>query len=133
VNFLKDSANCKPSSPSPTSLAHQTLSLCLNKKKRLSEERRRRSQLHYIEVFSHLFFLLHVLLLLLLTLFTKLPLHQETEPKSTDRQTDTDRQSFGEEEGGGPRQTLSRAATKWGKNKKNSNLQREGERGWVGR
>jgi hypothetical protein len=31
--FTKDSANCKPSSPSPTSLAHQTLSLSLNKRR----------------------------------------------------------------------------------------------------
>jgi hypothetical protein len=33
VIFTKDSANCKPSSPSPTSLAHQTLSLSLNKRR----------------------------------------------------------------------------------------------------
>jgi hypothetical protein len=113
----------QPCTPNLISLPQQ--------KKRLSEGRRRRSQLHYIEVFSHLFFLLHVLCCFFLPSLPSSLSTKETEPKSRDRHRQTDRQSFGEEEGG-PRQTLSRAATKWGRNK-NFNLQREGERSWVGR
>ncbi len=95
-----------------------------------SLERRRRSQLQYIEVFSHLFFLLHVLCCFFLpSLPSSLATKKRNRKAQTDRQTD--RQSFGEEEGC-PRQTLSRAARKWGKNT-NSNLQREGEKSWVGR
>jgi len=98
VIFTKDSANCKPSSPSsPTSLAHQTLSLSLNKRRdylKKEEEDLNCTILKPSPTSSSSS--MSSALLLLLTLFTKLPLHQETQAKSTDRQTD--RQSFGEEE-----------------------------------
>jgi hypothetical protein len=74
----------QPCTPNLISLPQQ--------KKRLSEERRRRSQLHYIEVFSHLFFLLHVLCCFFF--LPSLPSSLSTkklEPKSTETDRKTDR------------------------------------------
>ncbi len=127
VIFLKDSANCKPSSPSLTSLAHQTLSLSLNKRRdylKKEEEDLNCTILKSSPTSSSSS---------MSSAGSSYHLCQAHSPprNGTEKHRQTDRQSFGEEEGG-PRQTLRRAATKWGKNK-NSKLQREGERGWVGR